>query len=183
VFLLASFRRWHRRLSLVVGIQLLFWTGSGLFFSIFPIEEIRGNHLLAEGGPQLRLQAESSMNEIEASAAARLALKSPAPLARALLIEEAPNEYRGGDLPAWRVDFEDGVSIYLDPMSAKVNAVRTPIWRTYDFLWMLHIMDYDERSDFNHPLLIAAALLGFLTSLTGLVLTWYAWKPRPKKGE
>lgn len=40
-----SVRRAHKILALVVGIQLLFWTVSGLFFTLYPIEQIRGEHL------------------------------------------------------------------------------------------------------------------------------------------
>ena len=35
---------------------------------------------------------------------------------------------------------------------------------------MLHIMDYEEREDFNHPLLISAGALALMTVLAGLVL-------------
>lgn len=37
--------RAHKLLGLVVGLQLLFWTASGLFFTLYPIEVIRGSHL------------------------------------------------------------------------------------------------------------------------------------------
>lgn len=42
--------RAHKLLGLVVGAQLLFWTLSGFYFTLFPIETIRGEHLRA--GPQ-----------------------------------------------------------------------------------------------------------------------------------
>ena len=41
-----SIRRAHKILALVVGLQFLFWTASGLFFTIIPIEKIRGEHLV-----------------------------------------------------------------------------------------------------------------------------------------
>ena len=37
------------------------------------------------------------------------------------------------------------------------------------FLWMLHIMDFDTRDDFNHPLLQIAAALGLIIALSGVV--------------
>ena len=40
----------------------------------------------------------------------------------------------------------------------------------FDFFWMLHIMDFDEREDFNHPLLQIAAALGLIIALSGVVL-------------
>lgn len=74
--------------------------------------------------------------------------------------------------PAWRVSFDDGegTRIYVSPESGLVTARRNDAWRFYDFFWMLHIMDYDEREDFNNPLLISAAVLALLTVLAGLLL-------------
>ena len=37
------FSRLHKIIGVVVGIQLFFWTVSGLFFTLFPIEVIRGD--------------------------------------------------------------------------------------------------------------------------------------------
>ena len=37
-----TYRKIHRYLGLVVGVQLLLWTGSGLFFALNPIEKVRG---------------------------------------------------------------------------------------------------------------------------------------------
>jgi len=41
-------RRVHKLLGLVIGLQFLFWTVSGLFFTLYPIEQIRGDHLRAQ---------------------------------------------------------------------------------------------------------------------------------------
>lgn len=41
-------RKSHRWLGLIIGIQLLMWTASGLYFSWNPIEKVRGEHLVAE---------------------------------------------------------------------------------------------------------------------------------------
>ncbi len=48
-------RKAHRWLGLIAAIQLLIWTGSGLFFSIVPIDDVRGTHLL-QAPPTLRLE-------------------------------------------------------------------------------------------------------------------------------
>jgi len=37
-----SYRKIHRYLGLFVGVQLLLWTAGGLFFSLNPIEKVRG---------------------------------------------------------------------------------------------------------------------------------------------
>ena len=93
-------RRWHRRLSVVIGVQLLLWTLSGLIFALLPIEEVRGEDLQAVGAPQLRVDM-AEMTRTEAVDAARLALIAPPELLSAEIIHEAPGEYRGGPLPAW----------------------------------------------------------------------------------
>lgn len=38
-------RKWHNILGLVFGLQILFWLISGLFFTLFPIDQIRGANL------------------------------------------------------------------------------------------------------------------------------------------
>lgn len=80
-------------------------------------------------------------------------------------------EYRG-TLPVWKIDFDDGhgTSFYISDTSGKLVAVRTDTWRFYDFMWMLHIMDYGERSDFNHPLLYLTSLAAIFFTVTGFIL-------------
>ena len=90
-----------------------------------------------------------------------------------LLTAEPPIEYRG-PLPVWQVQFNDpeGLRLYVSPTTGKVVARRTNTWRVYDFLWSLHIMDYREHEDFNHPLLMAFAAGLLVLTLTGCVLLW-----------
>ncbi|HET9639579.1 MAG TPA: PepSY domain-containing protein [Allosphingosinicella sp.] len=101
----------------------------------------------------------------------------------ALVTEESP-EYRGA-LPAWRVDFEDGAkrSVYVAADTGAVTARRSTLWRVYDFLWSLHIMDFRNHEDFNTPLLIVATALALVVMVTGIVmfpsrLGYNAWKRR-----
>ena len=76
---------------------------------------------------------------------------------------ERQPEYRGA-LPAWRVDFEDGAgrSLYVAADTGAVTARRSTLWRVYDFLWGLHIMDWRGHEDFNSPLLVVATALGLI---------------------
>jgi hypothetical protein len=55
-------------------------------------------------------------------------------------------------------------------MSGRIRAVRTDAWRWFDFLWSLHIMDYETRDNFNHLLIQFLSALGLLTVLSGLAL-------------
>jgi PepSY-associated TM region len=88
------------------------------------------------------------------------------------LIEVAGIEYRGKPLPAWRVvlDESNETTIYVDARTGEITARRNGVWRVYDFLFSLHIMSYETRDDFNHPLIIGAASLAMLTVFSGLSL-------------
>jgi len=104
-----------------------------------------------------------------------------APVKSVLLIEEnPPSEYRGGRLPVYRVDMDHPrqTHIYVDATTGRINARRNKTWRTFDFFWMLHTMDYKDRDDFNHPLLTIASLFAITASGTGLVL--WGWRVIPK---
>ena len=41
------FRKIHRWLGVLMALQILAWMASGLYFALFPIETIRGEHLAA----------------------------------------------------------------------------------------------------------------------------------------
>lgn len=97
-----------------------------------------------------------------------------------LIEENPPSEYRGGPMPVYRVDLEHPKSphIYVDAQTGRINARRNNTWRTFDFFWMLHTMDYKGRDNFNHPLLIIASLFAIAASGTGLAL--WGWRSIPK---
>jgi uncharacterized iron-regulated membrane protein len=86
--------------------------------------------------------------------------------------EAAPDaEIRGRDLPLWKVGFSvpESLNLYIEPWTGELVARRTARWRVFDFLWMLHIMDFEERDDFNTLLLHLAAALGLVLGITGLI--------------
>ena len=219
----------HRWLGLLMAVQLLAWMSSGLYFSLFPIEEIRGEHLTrapeapalgawavgggqetfrraldaslppawklssfelvaragqpywraggeAAGQPFRRLLTPSGelVPMLSAAQAERAAsdwlLQDVEPVGSQWIEPGADPAFRS-DAAAWRVSFEgdEAVDLYLDPWTGDLLARRTGRWRLFDFLWMLHIMDYGERENFNHPLLQVAAALGLLVAISGLV--------------
>ncbi|MFZ5668731.1 MAG: PepSY domain-containing protein [Pseudomonadota bacterium] len=89
------------------------------------------------------------------------------------LLDQAPAE-TGKSGPLWRVDFDDAekTTFYLSPQSGEVVSRRSDVWRFYDFFWRLHIMDWKDGENFNHPLIIAAALLSLAIVATGFILLW-----------
>jgi hypothetical protein len=141
-----------------------------------------------EGRPRLYdLTTGRRLSPIPMTFAARIAEADHAGDARAARVarvtENTP-EYRGA-LPAWRVDFEDGAgrSLYVAADTGAVTARRSTLWRVYDFLWGLHIMDWRGHEDFNNPLLIVATILALVVTIAGIVLLpsrlgFTAWRRR-----
>ena len=114
----------------------------------------------------------------EAEAIARRDQPGSPQVREATLVEASPPiEYRDCEpaectLPAYRVVLADAARtvIYVDAATGDVTARRNDDWRTYDFFWSLHIMDYRAREDFNHWLIRGAAMLAMATVVTGTIL-------------
>jgi len=86
-------------------------------------------------------------------------------------VADPPTEYpHPGSAWVARFDDRDKTTLYINPDSAKVKSRRSSTWRVFDFFWKLHVMDYDDGEDFNHPLLISAALLGLFVAVSGLIM-------------
>ncbi len=99
-----------------------------------------------------------------------------------LLTDQAtsPSELYGRPLPLWQVNFDDAIStnFYVDPNDGRMVTRRHELWRIFDFFWMLHIMDYEDRTDVNNLLLVVSSFLGLLLSVSGLWLLFYSFKKR-----
>lgn len=74
------------------------------------------------------------------------------------------------DIDTWRVTFDDGTRIYVDARTGEILARRTRLWRVYDFMWGLHILDPGGRTDFNHGWLIGFAFVSLLSVLMAILL-------------
>ena len=75
-------------------------------------------------------------------------------------------------LPIWQVNFRDEVnsSYYVSGVTGQVLERRNDTWRWWDFFWMLHNMDYSERTSFNHPLIITVGFSMAWLAVTGFWL-------------
>jgi len=130
-------------------------------------------------------QVISPLDEQTAKQIAKYHFNGDATVIRATLIaSNPPMEIQTRRLPLWRIDFDDrfSSSFYIDPYSGVLATRRHQYWRIFDFLWMLHIMDYDERADAHNPLLITAQLTGLIFTLTGIWLLIYSFSRRRKIG-
>ncbi len=94
-------------------------------------------------------------------------------------IEEHNLEYRGS-LPVWQIilNDEEGTHLYVSPATGEIVARRNSVWRIFDFFWMLHIMDYENRTDFNHPLVVWTSIFAAVLSFTGIILLFYRFTKR-----
>ena len=134
--------------------------------------------LEASEGSETSVDAASGqvLSPFGADHAARVALHDLAIEASIVAVErlEKPVGEYAGPLPAWRVRFDDGdaTTLYVAAGSGQVRARRSTTWRFYDLFWRLHVMDYDDGADFNHPLLITAALSALLFALAGIALLY-----------
>lgn len=99
------------------------------------------------------------------------------------LIDQVPGEIRGRKPPLWRADFEgwNKPTLYLSPATGELVSRRHELWRVFDFVWMLHIMDYDERENVNNWLLRGFTVLAFTTVLSGAWLVWFAFPRKRRK--
>ena len=84
-------------------------------------------------------------------------------------LPRAPREVAARPAPMWQITFDDAIAttLYLAPDTHERLATRHDLWRTFDVLWMLHIMDYREREDIGTPWLRIVAALGLIFVLAG----------------
>lgn len=242
-----SIRNYHRYLGLIIGIQFLFWTLGGLYFSWTSIDEIRGSNLknqhtffsknlhIPDINPYLdslnNIKSIDSIKEIEirkiddkpfivltyfssdnemsvernilidieknelldtisAELAGRLAqksMKNAVGIKKIDRIDEKDinnhHEYRGGIFPAYAVHLvtNGNLVIYVDASNGEVLSYRSDKWRIFDFLWMMHTMDYANRDNFNNWVLRIFAVLGLLTLFSGFILFFSTGKWFRKK--
>ena len=78
----------------------------------------------------------------------------------------------GARRDVWVARFDDGLNtrLYFSGAQGEFITARSDAWVLYDFFWRLHVMDYSEGEDFNHPLIKGASLLALGLVLTGLVM-------------
>ena len=109
----------------------------------------------------------------EALRLAQDAYRGGAKATKAELFAEAPRE-TGREGPLWRVDFNDfeHTSFYLSPETGEVVTRRSGVWRFYDFFWRLHILDFKNGENFNHPTLIIITILTLSMVISGFILLW-----------
>ena len=114
------------------------------------------------------------ITEADARAIATGALANPTAIADVAYVTEenvsGHHEFREKPLPAWAVRFEEGFTCYVSVNTGQLEAIRTDQWRLFDFLWMLHTMDFEGRDDINNYVLRGFSVLGIVTVASGFFL-------------
>ena len=74
------------------------------------------------------------------------------------------HEYRGSPLPAYAITFNhtSNTVVYVSSELGTVQKFRNSKWRIFDFLYMMHTMDYQSRDNFNNLSLRIFSLFGLL---------------------
>lgn len=82
------------------------------------------------------------------------------------------HEYREQPLPAYAITFKNpnNTTVYVSSELGTVQKFRNKPWRIFDFLWMLHTMDYEGRDNFGNLLLRIFSIFGLVTVISGFVL-------------
>lgn len=236
-------RKTHRYMGLILGIQFLFWTIGGLYFSWSNMDEVHGDHqrshihpLSAEiklVNPQIVLdkikaknafnyvqdihliqilgkpiyqiiylkehnqgkkiqlasaetgELRTSLSENEAVAIAKSNFSDTAKVSKIeyLTTTNGHHEYREQPLPAYAITFDhpSSTTVYVSSELGTIQKFRNNKWRIFDFLWMLHTMDYQTRDNLSNWLLRAFSIFGLLTILSGFTLFWVSNRAMKKR--
>ena len=231
------YRKLHRYLGLIIGIQFIFWTIGGIFFAWSNIDQIHGDwnrkdikqitkyqdwvspssvfekitehkvdsiasfksiSFLGKPYYQIKYFTEHNIKTVLANAqtgevreplseneAIQLAINSFTPQSEVKNVKILTNgmvhkhhEYRGRPLPAYAITFEhrSGTTVYVSTELGQVMTFRNSNWRIFDFLWMMHTMDYNGRDHFGNILLKAFSFLSLFTILSGFILYYSSWR-------
>jgi hypothetical protein len=133
----------------------------------FQVTTASGVHLFDAGDG-----APVTIGAAAASAVAAAAHPGGAPIRQVHALSEINLAVREHELPIWQVDFRDGKnsSYYVSGTTGELLERRNDSWRWWDFFWMLHNMDYSERTSFNHPLIIMVGFAMAWLAVTGFWL-------------
>jgi len=219
-------RNTHKWLGLVIGVQAVLWTFSGLYMTAVHLDIIHGDHLvrpapsppldlanLVEPGAVMtaapsqavRLETQlgqpvyvvtggseralfdartgdklSPLGQAAAEARAKARYAGAGRIKVVELLGKAPPEIRGRPAPIWRVEFDGWwrPTLYISAQTGELAAKRHDLWRIFDFVWMFHIMDYQERENVNNTLLRVATWMAVASCASGAWLLIFSFRRR-----
>lgn len=163
--------------------DVLSWPSIARQIGTAKIQGMRAKTLLNQ--PVLEVRAAGSTHLFDAKTGERMTMD--AAVARAIaqashpegarpvaatLLTEASLPVREHEPPIWQIEFadENASTYYVSATTGAVLERRNDSWRWWDFFWMLHNMDYAERTSFNHPLIITVGIAMAWLAVTGFWL-------------
>jgi len=171
-----TLRKFHRYISLLIAIQLLLWTISGIYFSFNKIENIRGEQYFV-ASTKAPIDTTLSAEKLNFDAAKKIVEKKTILIPQSIeIIEESKrgSEYRGRELPLYKVISltKDGkeINVYQNPFTGEIVAIRSSQWRIWDLMWGFHIMDWVDRDNIDNILLKIFSFIALFTSISGVIL-------------
>lgn len=219
-----SFKRLHKWLALLVGIQLILWIVSGIVFSFINHDNVNGGFIYKANQSNHIVQAENFFELLKdypgATEVSQITLlgksvykltidnkvllldtqskksiligeelvkkiaernyRGNGELVQVNLVNELSDENRAFVLPTWQLIYADEFDshLYFSANTGEYQGVRTGSWRTFDFFMMLHFMDYGQRGDFNHALIIVATIILLLFSTSGMLLIYSSFSSK-----
>lgn len=133
-----------------------------------------------DGGIELRQAKDGAPLVIDAERVRRLArehYRGDGTLVGIRYLAKPTLETREGGA-TWQAAFDDpaGTNLYFSADDGTMVAARTDAWRTFDFFWMLHTMDYAGRDNFNNPLVILVGSAALWIGITGMLLLFRVFR-------
>jgi uncharacterized iron-regulated membrane protein len=235
-------RRLHRYMGVLLGVQFLFWTVGGLYFSWSDMDEIHGDydkapspklammlnyvspsvvldslhhekgidslvsfqivsilgqptyqvvymhhphHKQAQLADALTGKLRAHLSESEAIEVAKRAFIGQPQVTKTTYLTETDghHEYRELPLPAYAVSFADArrTTVYVASELGTIQRFRNDKWRIFDFLWMLHTMNFQNRDNIGNKFLKAFSIFGLLTILSGFTLFFVSSRQNKRK--
>lgn len=153
------------------------------------LHRVLGREVYIAAGPEgdvaldaRNLERLSPPTEADIRSIAQERFNGSEPIVGVELLNEVPFEIRGRRPPLWRVQFEgwNKPTLYLSASTGELLTRRHELWRVFDFLFGLHIMDYSERENPNNSLLRVFSWAALTLTLTGAWLLLYSF-PRRKR--
>ena len=171
-----TLRKFHRYISLLIAVQLLLWTISGIYFSFNKIENVRGEQYLVAETKAVN-ERKINIKKLDFESAKKIVQEKTILTPRSIeVIDEIKrgSEYRGRELPLYKVISvsEDGeeINVYQNPFTGDIVAIRSPQWRIWDLMWGFHIMDWIDRDNIDNVLLKIFSFIALFTSISGVIL-------------
>lgn len=107
-------------------------------------------------------------------AIARERALTDAPILSINLLNEMPEYVAARYAPAYEVRFDtwDNLTLFIHAGSGEIVTKRHSMWHIFDWMWRVHIIDYDDGANVQNWFLQVIASAGAIASALGIALLW-----------